>query len=158
MSAMHESLTFDLPASHWVPQCVSRLHYHVTWTTRGNKPVLVGRRAETARAVLSLLAQERGVRLEAVAVLPDRVHLVASLRPTDCAASVVRELRGKSALRLLREQPDLRVALGGHLVWGETYGIATVSPGKLTARAARLARSEADAVARSAPLQPCSSC
>lgn len=158
MSAMHESLTFDLPASHWVPLCVSRLHYHVTWTTRGRKPVLVGRRADAARAVLGLLAQERGVRLEGVAVLPDRVHLIVSLRPTDCAATVVRELRGRSALRLLRELPELRVALGGHLVWGETYGVSTVSPGKLGQRAARLARAEADALARSASLLPCSSC
>jgi putative transposase len=158
MSAMHESLTFDLPASHWTPLCVSRLHYHVTWTTRGNRPVLTGLRAETVRAVLNLLAQERGVRLETVAVLPDRVHLVVSLRPTDCAASVVRELRGKSALRLLRELPELRVALGGNLVWSEAYGIATVSPGKLAQRAARLARAAAEAVARSASLPPCSSC
>jgi len=158
MSAMHESLTFDLPASHWVPLCVSRLHFHVTWTTRGRQAVLTGRRVETARAILNLLAQERGVRLEAVAVLPDRVHLIASLRPTDCVASVVRELRGKSALRLLRELPELRVALGGHLMWNETYGIATVSPGKLAQRTARLARVEADARARSASLLPCSSC
>jgi len=75
-------------------------------------------------------------------VLADRVHLILSLRPTDCAASVVRELRGRSALALLRELPELRVALGGNLLWGETYGISTVSPGKLTQRLSRLARLE----------------
>jgi putative transposase len=157
MSAMHDSLSFDLPTSHWTPLCVSRLHYHVSWTTRGRKPVFTGQRADTARSVLNLLAQERGVRLEAVSVLADRVHLILSLRPTDCAASVVRELRGKSALRLLRELPELRVALGGNLVWGESYGISTVSPARLAQRAARLARTAADALARSATLLPCSS-
>jgi putative transposase len=154
---MNETLTYDLPASHWVPLCISRLHYHVTWTTRGRKPVFVGRRVETARSVLHLLARERGVRLEGVAVLPDRVHVVVSLRPTDCVAAVVRELRGKSALALLSELPELRVALGGNLVWGETYGISTVSPGKLLQRMARLARSETECLVRSEPLLPCSS-
>lgn len=157
MSAMHDPIAYDQPGSHWAPLCVSRLHYHVTWTTRDRKAVLIGKRAVAARAVLSQLAEERKVRLEAAAVLPDRVHLVVSLRPTDAAAGVVRELRGRSALRLLRELPELRVALGGNLLWNETYGVATVSPGKLAALAARLGRAESDARARSGTLLPCSS-
>lgn len=132
----------DTLAPHWAPLCVSRLHYHVTWPTRGRKAVLQGRRVEAVRSALQVLARERGVKLETVAVLADRVHLILSLRPTDCAASVVRELRGRSALALLRELPELRVALGGNLLWGETYGISTVSPGKLTQRLSRLARLE----------------
>jgi putative transposase len=158
MSAMHEPIPTGLVARHWMPLCISRLHYHVTWTTRDRKPVLTGLRAGIARSVLSLLAEERRVRMEAVAVLPDRVHLIVSLRPTDAASSVVRELRGRSALGLLRELPELRVALGGNLLWSETYGIATVSPGKLAPLTARLAKTEVNSQARSETLLPCSSC
>ncbi len=157
MSAVHDAVAYDLPASHWAPLCISRLHYQVTWTTRGRKPVLSGQRAETARSVLSLLAQERGVRLEAASVLADRVRLIVSLRPTDCAASVVRELRGKSALRLLRELPELRVALGGNLLWSESYGISTVSPARLASRRTRLAQAESSPSGRSQALHSCSS-
>ena len=129
-------------APHWVPLCVSRLHYHVTWTTRGHKAVLTGRRPDAVRASMQLLARERGIKLEAVGVLEDRVHLVLSLRPTDCAASVVRELRGRSALALMRELPELRVALGGNLLWSENYGISTVSPGRLAQRLERISKLE----------------
>ena len=129
-------------APHWVPLCVSRLHYHVTWTTRGQTAVLTGRRADAVRASLQVLARERGIKLETVGVLDDRIHLVLSLRPTDCAASVVRELRGRSALALLRELPELRVALGGNLLWSENYGISTVSPGKLAQRMEKIAKLE----------------
>ena len=149
MSAAH---SFAAIAPHWAPLCVSRLHYHVTWTTRGRKSVLTGKRVEAVRSSLQILARERGVKLETVAVLEDRLHLVLSLRPTDCAASVVRELRGRSALALLRELPELRVALGGNLLWGETYGISTVSPGKLAPRLAKLARLESGE--SDAPLSP----
>jgi len=138
MSAI-QSLSPSL-APHWVPLCVSRLHYHVTWTSRGRIPVFTGRRAKVASEMLRRLAGERGVQLEAISVRPDRVHLILSLRPNDRVASVVRELRGRSALSLLQELPELRVALGGNLLWSETYGIATVSPGKLAARVARLSR------------------
>lgn len=156
MSALHDSLSTN-PSPHWVPQCVSRLYYHVTWTTRGKRPVLIGIRKDAARAVLTRLAQDRGVRLESLAVLPDRVHLLLSLRPTDCAASVVRELRGRSALRLLADQPDLRVALGGHLVWSESYGISTVSPGRLAQRASRLSRLESEPSCGEDSWDPCTS-
>jgi len=143
-------------APHWVPLCVSRLHYHVTWTSRGRRPVLVGRRAKVASEVLRQLAGERGVRLEAVSIRPDRVHVILSLRPNDRVASVVRELRGRSALSLLRELPELRVALGGNLVWSETYGIATVSPGKLASRVARLSRLESGSYSGGESLAACS--
>jgi putative transposase len=145
MSALYDSVAADL-GPHWIPRCVAQLVYHVTWTTRGKKPVLTGRRVKALREVLSALVNERGVRMEAIGVLPDRVHLLLTLRPTDCAASVVRELRGRSALRLFQELPELRVALGGNLLWNETYGIATVSPGILSKRIARLARIDSSTV------------
>ena len=140
MSAMHETELPGDASSTWSRLCVSRLHYHVTWTTRGRAAVLTPARADVARALLHGLAHKRAVRLEGVAVLPDRVHLLLSLRPSDCAGSVVRELRGRSALLLMRELPELRVALGGNLLWSETYGISTVSPGSLAPRVAKLER------------------
>ena len=73
-------------------------------------------------------------------VLPEKVHLLISLQPSDCVGSIVRELKGRSALDLLAKRPDLRVSLGGNLVWNETYGISTVSPGNLDRRKARLER------------------
>jgi putative transposase len=116
------------------------------------------RRADVARALLHGLAHKRGVRLEGLAVLPDRVHLLLSLRTSDCAGSVVRELRGRSALLLLRELPELRVALGGHLLWSETYGISTVSPGALAPRVAKLERMNGAHPAGEAESARCSSC
>ena len=112
----------------WQPVCVARLHYHLSWNTRGKAPVLVGRRAVALRTLLEEMCKERGFLLQAVAILPAQVRLVVSLRPSQLAASVVRELKGRSALALLRQCPDLRVALGGHLAWNDRYALATVSP------------------------------
>ena len=115
----------------WQPVCVARLHYHLAWSTRGKAPVLAGRRATTLRSILAGLCEERGILLQAIAVTPSQVRLVVSLRPSQLAASVVRELKGRSALALLRQCPDLRVALGGHLAWNDRYAMATVSPRQL---------------------------
>jgi REP element-mobilizing transposase RayT len=135
------SLALAVPASSfsshrtsehgWQPVCVARLHYHLSWSTRGKSPVLVGKRALALRAVLEELCRERGTLLQAVSIAPTQVRLVVSLRPSQLAASVVRELKGRSALALLRQCPDVRVALGGNLAWNDRYALATVSPRQL---------------------------
>ena len=51
---------------------------------------------------------------------------------------MVRELKGRSALALLRACPDLRVALGGHMAWNDRYAMATVSPRQLSRLVERL--------------------
>jgi putative transposase len=155
MVAIHHSLLPDLPP-HWSPVCVSRLHYHVSWFTRERRTVLTGERIGALEAILSTLSEDLGIRLEAVAVLPEKVHLLLSLRPSDSAGSIVRELKGRSALDLLARRPELRVSLGGNLVWNETYGISTVSPGNLDRRRARLERIQRDLAAGDGFVAECS--
>jgi REP element-mobilizing transposase RayT len=104
---------------------------NLAWSTRGKAPVLAGRRATVLRSILSGLCEERGILLQAIAVTPSQVRLVVSLRPSQLAASIVRELKGRSALAVLRQCPDLRVALGGNLAWNDRYAMATVSPRQL---------------------------
>lgn len=155
MVAIHHSLLPDLPP-HWSPVCVSRLHFQVTWFTRGRRPVLSGERVAALHDILSTLAETLGVRLEGVAVLPEKVHLLLSLRPSDSAGSIVREMKGRSALDLLARRPDLRVHLGGNLVWNETYGISTVSPGNLDRRKVRLERLQKEVSSGDPMVAPCS--
>ena len=122
----------------WLPVCVARLHYHLSWSTRGKSPVLTGRRVLALRAILEGLCKERSIQLQALAVTPSQVRLIVSLRPSQLAASIVRELKGRSALALLRQCPDVRVALGGNLAWNDHYALATVSPRQLARFSERL--------------------
>ena len=127
------------PEREWQPVCIARLHYHLAWSTRGKSPVLTGKRETALRAILTELCHERGFLLQAVSVTPAQVRLVVSLRPSQLAASAVRELKGRSALALLRHCPDLRVALGGNLAWNDRYALATVSPRQLPKLVQKLA-------------------
>ncbi len=128
----------------WEPVYRSRLHYLVTWNTRGRRPVLRPRHAAALARLLCRICEERGIPLLEVSVGWDQVHLLFSLRPAQSAASVIRELKGRSSLDLLSELPELRLRLGGNLAWDERYAIETVSP-------ARLERMKASLRARHAP-------
>jgi putative transposase len=116
---------------HWEPIYRSRLHYLVTWSTRGRKSVLKPKHAEKLRHLLAQVCEERGMEPVESYVGTDHVHVLFSLKPAQSVASAVRELKGRTGLTLLADHPELRVWLGGNLAWDEHYAIETVSPVRL---------------------------
>jgi len=121
-SALHE---------RWEPVYRSRLHYLVTWSTRGRKPVLKDRHARRIHELVAKVCDERGYELLDVAVGQDHVHTLFGLKPSQSVATAVREIKSRAGLELMSDHPELRVWLGGHLLWDERYAVETVSPTRL---------------------------
>jgi len=115
----------------WEPLCRSQLHYLVTWSTRGRKPVLKDRHLAVLGGMVTELCEERGYALLETSAAQDHVHVLLGLRPSQSVASAVRELKGKIGMELMSRFPELRVWLGGNLVWDERYAVETVSPARL---------------------------
>ena len=111
----------------WEPVYRSRLQYLITWSTRGRKAVLRDRHTHTLSQLIPTICEERGVQLLDLAVGEDHVHTLIALRPTQSVASVVREIKGRAGLDLMLRHPELRVWLGGNLVWDERYAVETIS-------------------------------
>jgi putative transposase len=111
----------------WEPVYRSQLQYLITWSTRGRRPVLRDRHTTTLLGLIPAICEERDVQLLDLAAGVDHVHLLLSLQPTQNVASVVRELKGRAGILLLERHPELRVWLGGNLVWDERYAVETVS-------------------------------
>lgn len=122
----------------WEPVYRSQLHYLVTWSTRGRRPVLRDRHIQALQALIQQSAGERDMTLLDVVAGADHVHVLLVLRPSQSVASAVRELKGRSGMDLLARFPELRVWLRGNLVWDERYAVETVSPARLDAVRARL--------------------
>lgn len=115
----------------WVPVYRSQLHYQVTWSTRGRRPVLKSRHAQAVHELVGQVCDERDISLVEVAIAQDHVHVLFGLRPAQSVASAVRELKGRSGMALMTRFPELRVWLGGNIVWDERYAVETVSPARL---------------------------
>ncbi|HEV2104169.1 MAG TPA: IS200/IS605 family transposase [Candidatus Eisenbacteria bacterium] len=125
----------------WEPLYRSRLHYLVTWSTHGRRPVLKERHLEALRALIRSACEERDVPLVHVECGSDHVHVLFGLRPAQSVASAVRELKGRAGVELLARFPELRVWLRGNLVWDERYAVETVSPLRVERVRERLALS-----------------
>jgi putative transposase len=117
--------------SRWEPVYRSRLHYLVTWSTRGRKPVLKERHVRKLHELVARFCEERGYALLDVAVGHDHVHVLLGLKPSNSVATAIREIKSRAGLELLADHPELRVWLGGNLLWDERYAVETVSPARL---------------------------
>ncbi|MFI5370658.1 MAG: IS200/IS605 family transposase [Candidatus Eisenbacteria bacterium] len=122
----------------WEPVYRSQLHYLVTWSTRGRRPVLKDQHAETLESIIVSLCDERDFHLVDLGVGRDHVHLLLALRPTQSIATVIREIKGRSGMELLQRHPEIRVWIGGNLVWDERYAVETLSAARVDRVRARL--------------------
>ena len=122
----------------WEPVYRSRLHYLVTWSTRGRRPVLKERHAETLEALITAVCEERGFQIVDLAIAHDHVHVLLELHPAQSISGVLREIKGRTGLALLEKHPELRVWLGGNLVWDERFAVETLSSSRLEKVQARL--------------------
>ena len=112
----------------WEPLYRSQLHYLVTWSTRGRRPVLKDRHFEAIQTLVRSVCEERGIELVELVTGADHVHVMFGLKPAQSVASAVRELKGRTSMSLMQDFPELRVWLRGNLVWDERYAVETVSP------------------------------
>lgn len=111
----------------WEPIYRSQLHYVVTWSTRGRRPVLKERHIRELRALIQQTCDEQGFALVEFAAGAEHVHVLLGLGPTQSVSSAVRQLKGRTGLTLLQAFPELRVWLRGNLLWDDPYSVETVS-------------------------------
>ena len=76
----------------WEPVYRSQLHYLVTWSTRGRRPVLKDRHVAMLGEMVATLCDERSIALLEFAAGQDHVHVLFGLRPAQSVASAVRTL------------------------------------------------------------------
>lgn len=97
--------------------------YHLVWTPKRRKSILVGAVAEDCKALIERKCQERGWQILKLAVQPDHVHLFVRVWPSDSAAWVVKECKGLTSRELRQKYPDLKRKLPS--LWTRSYFAAT---------------------------------
>jgi putative transposase len=83
-----------------------RLFYHVVWATHRREPVLDDRAAEVVERAIKAACREQAVILHAVGVMPDHVHVAASIPPAVSIASVVGRWKGSASHLLNHAERD----------------------------------------------------
>jgi putative transposase len=103
---------------------VFSLKYHVVWCPKYRRPVLVDDVADRLRVLLTEKAEELGMTIHALDVMPDHVHLFVESDPTRCVAEIVNRFKGSTSHVLRKEFPSLRSRLP--TLWTRSYFASSV--------------------------------
>jgi putative transposase len=102
---------------------VSLINFHFVFVPKRRKPILVGAVAERLQEIIFETVVEHQWKLIALEVMPDHVHLLVNVKPTDSAAQVARWVKGRAAHHLRKEFPHL---LRLPSLWTPSYFIGSV--------------------------------
>jgi putative transposase len=96
--------------------------YHLVWTPKRRKAVLVGEVAADCRRLIERKCAEQGWEILKLAVQPDHVHLFVQAWPSVSAAEVVKECKGITSHDLRQKHPVLKRLPS---LWTRSYFAAT---------------------------------
>lgn len=125
---MNDSLYLSIPAdvTHGRGYVYS-LQYHIVWVTKYRKPVFIGSIETDMRSYLSDTLKSLDMKLLAMEVMPDHIHILVDCKPQLRLSDAVKILKGNTARWLFMKHPEIKQQLwGGHL-WNPSYFVATVS-------------------------------
>ena len=103
---------------------VFSLKYHIVWCPKYRRPVLVNDIAERLKEILYDKAKEFDMKIDALEIMPDHVHLFLEAEPTLCVAEIVNRLKGSSSRLLRQEFKTLRSRLP--TLWSRSYNAGSV--------------------------------
>jgi REP-associated tyrosine transposase len=103
---------------------VHRIGLHLVWCPKYRRPVLGDRVADRLRSLIQAKCAERGWTVQALEVMPDRVHLFVRTGPDASPALVAHQCKGFTSRVLRAEFPHLRSRLP--TLWSKSYLVASV--------------------------------
>jgi len=107
-------------------QTKHRLLYHLVWIPKYRKRLLRGKIAVRLRHWLYEACKVNRWWIEEMKILPDHVHVLIQVPPTETVAEVVQRLKGGTSYLLRKEFPELEETLWGGNFWADGYFAETV--------------------------------
>ena len=100
--------------------------YHVVIVPKYRRKVFFGRKRRQIGEVMRQLCRQKGIGLVEGNAMPDHIHMVLSIPPKFSVAMTMGYLKGKSAVRINREQSKAKGTLFGRSFWAKGYCVSTV--------------------------------
>jgi len=113
---------------YWISArgCVYNINYHMVWSTKYRKKVLIGDVREYLMQLHKQIAEDKGILLKEQEVMPDHVHLFIIAHPKFSPSQIVKIFKGITAKSMFEKFPDLKKQMWrGHL-WNPSYYCGTM--------------------------------
>ena len=118
--------------------------YHVVIVPKYRRKTLFGHVRTRVGKLFQQLGRQKEIGLVEGHVMPDDVHMVLSIPPKFSVATVVGYLRGKTAIRIHREELNVKQGFTGKHFWSRGYCVSTVGLDEQMVRAYVRSQEELD--------------
>ena len=102
--------------------------YHVVWVPKYRHRILTGHIRDACENVIRDIASQKNLRIQALTIDPDHIHLLIAISPRYSVSEIIQELKSITAITLRREfMQELRKYLWKDgLFWAKGYYCNTV--------------------------------
>lgn len=97
--------------------------YHLVWTPKRRKPILVGEIASDCNSLIHQKCDEKGWKILELAIQPDHIHLFVQAFPENSPSEIVKECKGVTSYFLRKKYPVVLKKLPS--LWTRSYFVAT---------------------------------
>lgn len=118
--------TLCMPKFKHARTAVYNVNYHIVWSTKYRRPVLVGEVERTLKESLFKIAEAKDFVIETMEVMPDHVHVFASAHPKMAPGTLYKYLKGISGRWLFMRHPELKNQLWKGRLWNPSTFVETV--------------------------------
>ena len=98
--------------------------YHVVWTPKYRRSVLIGDIAARCESVIRQVAEKYKAEVIALEIMPDHVHVLVEIDPQFGIHRLVKNMKGASSHTLRNEFRTLKSKLP--TLWTNSYFVSTV--------------------------------
>jgi len=105
---------------------VYNVGYHMVWSVKYRRKVLLGYIREELSSILNTIAIEKGFEIKEYEIMPDHVHVFVSAKPKFSPSYIYKMLKGISARRMFIRHPGLKRQLWSGLLWNPSTYVETI--------------------------------
>lgn len=100
--------------------------YHIVFTPKYRRKIIYNQYKESIRDIIKQLCSYKGVEIIEGNLMPDHIHILASIPPKINISNFMGYLKGKSALMIFDKHANLKYKFGNRHFWAEGYYVSTV--------------------------------
>jgi putative transposase len=113
------------------PAASRTTYFHVWFSTKWRRPVLVGEIRDFILSTLASIAADKGITILEAEAIQDHVHLLLCLKQEQRLPTIMHDLKGATARAVFLRYPQLRLDMETASFWQKSYGSRLVWPNEI---------------------------
>jgi len=106
------------------------INYHIVWIPKYRRKVLKGKVKEVLRSIIEGQCEDLGLKMLALEIMPDHIHLFVGATPTHRPCDIVKQIKGNSSNQLrkcFKHLPYLLWSFGKRFpnLWARGYYVGS---------------------------------